>query len=159
MRCVPITSQKILKNIKIKFSNFSKAALLTVSTAEPQNDLCAECWQFIDIASTNASNSDPLVVRKNSENEINEILKNNFTNNKTSLKNIVHTHISIIDWIFCGISTSDSIKSSILKKTKSQNDHTFSFFNKHEIMHVSWTFHLMKNAKMVRQTQITGLKK
>ena len=85
----------------------------------------------------NVSNSDSLMMRKNFENEIDKILKNNFTNNKTSLKNTVYAHILIIDWIFCGFSTSDSIESSVLKKMRSQNDYTFLFFNKHEIAHVS----------------------
>ena len=39
-----VNEKKILRNIKIKFSNFSKTALLTVSTVEPGIDLCAKCW-------------------------------------------------------------------------------------------------------------------
>ena len=85
---------------------------------------------------TNVSNPDSLMMRRNFENEIDEILKNNFTNNKTLLKNIVHTHISIIDWILCELLTSDSIKPSVLEKMKSQNDCTFLFLDKHEITHV-----------------------
>ena len=131
-----INKNKILKNIKIKFLSFSKTTLLTVSTTESEIDLCAECWQFINIEFTNVSNPDSLTMRRNSEDEINEILKNNLTNDKTSSKNTVHTHISIIDWISCELSTSDSVKSSVLKKTKSQNDCTFLFFDKHEIAHV-----------------------
>ena len=133
--------------------------MLTVSAVELGIDLCAECWQFIDVVFTNASNSDPLAVRRSSEGEINEILRNNFTNNKTSLKNIVHTHISIIDWILCGLSTSDSVKPSVLKKTKLQNDCTFLFFDKHKAAHVLWIFHFMKIAKMFWQNQKTVLKK
>ena len=75
-------------------------------------------------------------MRKSFKSEIDEILKNNFTNDKTSLKNTVHTHISIIDWIFCEFSTNDSVKSSVLKKIKSQYDCTFLFFDKHETAHV-----------------------
>ena len=108
---------------------------------------------------TNVSNSDSLAMRKNFKGEINEILKNNLTNDKTSLKNTVYTHNSIIDWISCEFSTNDSIKSSVLKKTKSQNDCTFLFFDKHEIAHVLWTFHFMKIAKVFRQNQKTVLKK
>ena len=148
-----------MKNIKIKFSNFSKITLLTVLIAESEIDLCAKCWQFINVVSTNVSNLDPLTVRRNSEDEIDEILKNNFTNNKTLSKNTAHAYISIIDWILCESSTSDSIESSILKKMRSQNDCTFLFFNKHKIAHVSWTFHFMKTAKMFRQNQKTVLKK
>ena len=107
----------------------------------------------------NVSNSDSLAVWKNFEDEINKISKNNFTNNKTSLKNTAHAHISIIDWIFCEFSTSNSIKSSVLKKIKSQNDCTFLFFNKHETAYVSWTFHFMKTAKVFWQNQKTVLKK
>ena len=126
-----------MKNIKIKFSNFSKTTLLTVSTVEFEIDLCAECREFINVVFMNASNFDSLAVRRSSEDEIDEISKNNFTNNKRSLKNAAYAHISIIDWISCGFSTSDSVKSSVLKKIKSQNDCTFLFFNKHETAHVS----------------------
>ena len=92
------------------------------------------------------------------EDDINEISKNNLTNNKTSLKSTVHTYISITDLIFCGSSTNDSIKSSVLKKIKSQNDCTFLFFNKHKIAYVLWTFHFMKIAKMFWQNQKIVLK-
>ena len=125
-----------MKNIKIKIFNFSKTIFLTVSIVESEIDLYVKCWQFINVVFTNVLNSDPLMMRRNFEGEIDEILKNNFTNDKTSLKNTVHTHISIIDWISYGFSTSDSVESSILKKIKSQNDYTFLFFDKHEITHV-----------------------
>ena len=46
-----------------------------------------------------------------------------------------------------------------MKKTKSQNDCTFLFFDRHEIAHVSWTFHFMKIAKVFRQNQKAVLKK
>ena len=114
-----VKKKKILKNIKIKISNFSKTTLLTVSVVESEIGLCAECWIFINVVFTNVLNPDSLVMRRSSESEIDEILSNNFTNNKTSLKNIVHAYISIIDWIFCGLSTNDSIESSILKKIRS----------------------------------------
>ena len=148
-----------MKNTEIKFSNFSKTTLLTISTVEFEIDLCAKCWQFINVVFTNVSNPDPLMMRRNSEDEINEISKNNFTNDKTSLKNTVYTHISIIDWISCGFSTSDSVKSSVLKEMKSQNDCTFLFLDKHKTAHVSWTFHFMKTAKIFWQNQKTVLKK
>ena len=125
-----------MKNIKIKSSNSSKTTLLTVSIAESKIDLCAECRQFINIVSTNVPNPDPLAVRRSSEGEIDEILRNNLTNNKTSSKNTAYAHISIIDWIPCGPSTSDSVKPSVLEETKLQNDCTFLFFNKHEVAHV-----------------------
>ena len=154
-----VNEKKILKNIEIKSSNFSKITLLIVSITKSEIDLCAKCWQFIDIVSTSVSDSDPLAVRRNSEGEIDEILRNNLTNNKTSSKNIAYAHISITDWIPCGPSTSDSVESSVLRKMKSQNDYTFLFFDEHEIAHVSWTFHFMKTAKVFRQNQKTVLKK
>ena len=154
-----VNEKKILKNIEIKFSNFSKTALLTISTAKPKIDLCAKCWQFINIVFTSVFNPDPLAMRRSSEGEIDEISRNNFTNNKTLLKNTAHAHISIIDWIPCGFSTSDLIKLSVLKKIKSQNDYTFLFFNRHETAHVLWTFHFMRIAKVFRQNQKIVLKK
>ena len=98
-------------------------------------------------------------MRKRFEGEIDEILRNNFTNNKTLLKSTAHAHTLIIDWISCGSSTSDSIKLSILREMRSQNDCTFLFFNKHGIAYVSCTFYFMRITKMFRQNQKTVLKK
>ena len=108
---------------------------------------------------TNVLNPDSLTMRKSFENEINEISKNNFTNNKTSSKNTAYAYISIIDWILCGLLTNDSVEPSVLKKTKSQNDYTFLFLDEHKTAYVSWTFHFIKIAKMFRQNQKTVLKK
>ena len=154
-----VNEKKILGNIEIKFPNFSETALLTVSIVESGVDLCAGCRQFIDIVSTGVSDPDPLAVRRSFEGEIDEISKNNFTNDKTSLKSTAHTHISITDWISCGPSTSDSVKPSVLEGTRSQDDCTFLSLNRHEAAHVSWTFHLMGIAKVSRQNQEAVLKK
>ena len=114
-----VNEKKILRNIEIKFLNFSKTTLLTVSTVEFGIDLCARCWQFINVVFTNVLNSDSLAVRRSFEGEIDEISRNNLTNDKTSLKITVHTHISITDWISCEFSTSDSVKPSVLEEMRS----------------------------------------
>ena len=99
-------------------------------TSDPTRPPYAKCWQFIEVVFTNVSNSDSLMMRSSFEDEINKISRNNLTNTKTSSKNTVHTHISIIDWISCRLSTSNLIKLSILKKMRLQDDYTFLFFDK-----------------------------
>ena len=95
--------------------------------------------------------SDSLVMRKNSENEIDEILKNNFTNNKTLWKNTVHAHF-FNNWLnFLSIFDKWLNKTVNIEKNRIKKWSHILFFNKNEIAYVLWTFPFMKTAKIFWQ--------